>query len=93
MNRKKCYAAYTGGDFPKQIVKNNRATNDTKLLILRDSFACGVTPFLSVAVAETHVLDLRYLPENFSVQDYINEINPDAVLCLFSETNLVELSQ
>jgi hypothetical protein len=93
MSSKNCYAAYTGGDFPKQIVKNNRATNDTKLLILRDSFACGVTPFLSVAVAETHVLDLRYLPENFSVQDYINEINPDAVLCLFSETNLVELSQ
>jgi len=77
------YSLYSGGDFAVQIIRNLSGGNGKKLLIIRHSFACVVSPFLSLAYGETRTLDLR--PSN-SVTDlhaYFDEYQPDAVLFLW----------
>ena len=82
------YATYTGGDFRHQIVKNNSNPNGKKFVIVRDSFACVVTPFLALNAGELHIFDTRdFIPsEALDVYDYIHEISPDYVLVLYSGT-------
>lgn len=81
------YAGYSGGDFRLQILKNSLSANDKKILIIRDSFACAVTPFLSLQAKELHVADVRnfedFAGEKLNVYDYIKEIDPDYVLVLY----------
>lgn len=82
------YATYGGGDFRLQILENHLAPNDKKVLIIRDSFAGVVTPFLALQAKELHVIDVRnysyYIGEKINVYDYIKEINPDYVLVLYA---------
>jgi len=81
------YAAYSGGDFRLQIIKNDLNPNGKKILIVRDSFACAVTPFLSLQTAELHIVDIRdrewYVGDKINVYDYIEEIKPNYVIVLY----------
>ncbi len=79
------YASYFGGDFPEVIVENNKIHNDTKVLIIKDSFALPFSAFLSTMVEETRLLDTRYY--DGTVEDYINEYNPDLVLYVYKSIN------
>lgn len=82
------YATYSGGDFAEQIIINKKATNDQKIVIVRDSFACTVTPFLALNVAEIRILDIRSGMHGkdciASVSEYIKEHNPDYAMVLYS---------
>lgn len=80
------YVAYTGGDYRLQIIKNNLNQSGKKILVVRDSFACVVTPFLALNAAELHIADMRdFIPtETFNLYDYIAEIKPDYVVVLFN---------
>ena len=80
------YVAYGGGDYRLQILKNNLNPDGDKIVILRDSFACVVTPFLALNAGEIHCIDTRsILPyEEIDVYAYIEEIQPDYVLVLFN---------
>lgn len=79
------YTAYTGGDFPLQVIENNVADeNAQKLVVIRDSYACVVTPFLSLAADSLHIIDTRYWNESMSIPDYIKSIGPDCVIVLCS---------
>ncbi len=80
------YVTYSGGDFRLQILKNHLNPEGKKILILRDSFACVVTPFLALNASELHIADTRYFipSEPLNVYDYIEEIKPDYVLLLYS---------
>lgn len=82
------YAAYSGGDFRLQIVRNNLNTEGKKILLIRDSYACAVAPFLALNAGELHIVDLRdfsyFVGEKINVYEYIQEIDPDYVLVLFS---------
>lgn len=80
------YAMYMGGDRDLQIIKNNNSSNDKKIVIVRDSFGCAFTPFLSLACKELSVIDLRYYEK--SLYDYVEENKPDAVIFLFSPTGV-----
>ena len=53
------YATYSGGDFRLQIMKNNLNPNGKKILLIRDSFACVVAPFLTLQTSELHICDMR----------------------------------
>lgn len=83
---KESYAVYNGGNRQLQIVKNNLNPNGKKVLIVRDSFACVVTPFLSLQTSELHICDVRKHQdgEKIDVEDYINRLNPDYVIVLYS---------
>lgn len=80
------YAAYSGGDFRLQILKNNLNPEGKKIVILRDSFACAVTPFLALNAGEVHCVDVRWMlpTEEINVYEYIAEIQPDYVLVLYN---------
>ncbi|MBE6828310.1 MAG: hypothetical protein E7514_06865 [Ruminococcaceae bacterium] len=82
------YAAYSGGNFRLQIIKNELANNGKKVLLIRDSFACTVSPFLSMQTAELHIIDIRdfvtYEGERFSVFDYIDRNKFDYIIVLYS---------
>lgn len=82
------YVVYSGGDFRLQIIQNNLNTEGKKILIVRDSFACVVTPFLALNASEVHVLDVRdanyYYGDKLDVYEYIREIQPDYVLALYA---------
>lgn len=82
------YSIYSGGSFRLQIMKNNLINNGKKILIIRDSFAMVVTPFLALHTSELHICDVRnnedYVGEKFNMKEYINEIKPDYVLVLYN---------
>jgi len=75
------YAAYTGGDYPLQVIKNKKNHSGKKIVFLRDSFSCVVTPYFSLAAcSELHVIDPRHYKK--SIRDYINKVDPDIVISL-----------
>ncbi len=82
------YAAYSGGDFAIQTIENNNNPTGEKILIIRDSYACSVTPFLSLTTKSMHILDLRTGLHGSacvnSVSQYITQYQPDYVLVLYS---------
>lgn len=82
------YAAYSGGDFPVQVIENKNATNDQTVLVIRDSFACTVTPFLALDAKTTYAVDLREsLHGNAvikSVSEFIKQNKVDYVCVLYS---------
>ena len=82
------YAVYSGGDFAEQIITNKNATNDKKIVIVRDSYACTVTPFLALNVKEIRILDIRNGMHGKacikSVSEYIKTNNPDYAMVLYS---------
>ena len=53
------YAAYSGGDYRLQIMRNNLNKGGKKVLLIRDSFSCVIAPFLSLQLSELHLLDNR----------------------------------
>ncbi|QDQ02165.1 hypothetical protein FOH38_17635 [Lysinibacillus fusiformis] len=59
-----------------------------KLLIIKDSYAHNVIPFLTNHVSEIHVIDLRYY--NGSIAKYMTEHGIEDVLLLFNTATLVE---
>ena len=83
---KESYAVYNGGNRQLQIVKNNLNPNGKKVLIVRDSFACVVTPFLSLQTSELHICDVRKHQdgEKIDVEDYIKKMSPDYVIVLYA---------
>ncbi len=83
------YAVYTGGDYHIETIENLNNPNGEDILVIRDSFACAVTPFLSLTARNTHILDLRnydgmYGPRVESVRKYIDEMNPDYIVILYN---------
>lgn len=89
------YATYSGGDFRLQIIKNNNNPNGKKALLIRDSYACVVAPFLSLQFSELHICDVRnydyYVGDKINVEEYIKNINPDYVMVLYSGVPKVEI--
>ena len=79
------YATYSGGDYRLQILSNNRNVEGKKILIVRDSFANVVTPFLALHAGELHVADTRFMipDEPLNIYDYIEQFKPDYVMLLY----------
>lgn len=76
------YIAYSGGDYPLCVCKNSLVAGK-KIVVLRDSYSCVVTPFLSLAVCkELHIIDPRLYKD--SITGYIVDIEPDVVLMLYN---------
>ncbi len=82
------YNTYGGGDDRFQLVRNNINPNGEKILLVRDSFANVVTPFLSLQVKELHICDMRdfgnYTEKKINLESYMKEIQPDYVIVLYN---------
>jgi len=91
------YATYSGGDFRLQIIRNNLNREGAKIVVVRDSFACVVTPFLALHVGELHVCDVRdgdfYIGDKLDMEKYIERVRPDYVLVLYTGVDLPSSSR
>lgn len=78
------YAYFLGGNQPLCIIKNPDAAGG-KLLVVRDSYADSLSPFLAEEFQEVHLFDLRY--NNVSLKKYVADNGIDQVLVLYSGNN------
>ena len=78
------YAYFLGGNQPLCIIRNPDAANG-KLLVIRDSYADSLAPFLAEEFQEVHLFDLRH--NNISLKQYVAENGIGQVLVLYSANN------
>ena len=81
------YRFYLGGNSPR-IVINTGKDGLPSLLIIRDSFADSLVPYLLEHYSQIHLIDLRYYYE--SAADYVSENEIDTVLILYRVDNFCE---
>lgn len=82
------YHTYAYGDRPIIEIENKLVNNDTKILILRDSFSVPFVPFLSLSTQSIHSLDLRYFTG--SVESYMEQYQPDLVIVAYNPSVFVD---
>jgi len=80
------YAAYGYGNTAIIEIENLKSENDNRLLVIKDSFANVVVPYLSLEIGSTSIIDLRYF--DGSLKSYIDEYKPDTILMLYSPDSL-----
>lgn len=78
-NKKDKYKVFLSGNTDLLLIRN-QTSNLPKLLLIKDSFANSVIPFLALHY-DIDVIDLRYYKS--SVKDYINKNEFDSVLLLY----------
>jgi len=86
LEQKDKYSYFLGGNQPLCVVKG-RDPDAPKLLLIRDSYADAMTPFLAESFSEVHLFDLRYNLTN--VRDYMTQNEIDRVVVLYSLSNFI----
>ena len=87
LEEKDKYSAFLGGNQPLCVIKNENLPQGEKLLLLRDSYADALAPFLAQHFAEVHLMDLRYyrdVPARYGSENGI-----DQILALYSAANFI----
>ena len=79
------YSAFLGGNQPLCVIKNSQGTG--KLLVIRDSYADSMAPFLAQHFEEVHLLDPRYY--RYSAAKYAEENGLDAIAVVYSVPNFI----
>ena len=80
------YPIYLDGNHPYTVIKNSAASSNEKLLVVKDSFAHSLVPFLADHYSEIIMVDLRYYTA--SVSELIEKEKIDRVLVVYSIDNL-----
>ncbi|MEM5781526.1 MAG: hypothetical protein AAGU02_10285, partial [Lawsonibacter sp.] len=62
-------------------------TDAPRVLIVRDSYADSLAPFLTQRFSQIHLFDLRY--NLTSIKDYVAQHEIDAVVVLYSFSNFM----
>ncbi|MGI5972457.1 MAG: DHHW family protein [Oscillospiraceae bacterium] len=83
------YTIYAGDDYLLSRAVNHNAPNAPRVLILRDSFGCALTPFLSLVSGEVMAVD----PRNFNgdqedMMEYLRWLKPDLVIVMNTASSL-----
>ena len=86
LEKKDKYSLFLGGNQPLCVVSNPEAAGG-KVLMVRDSYADSLAPFLATEFQEVHLLDLRYYKN--SVARYAEENGMDAIVVSYSVPNFL----
>jgi hypothetical protein len=78
------YHTYIGGDYGELQIENEDAPADKRILLVRDSFAAPFASFLSTAVKNLDVIDLRFFGEDYTLSQYVEQTKPDMVIFFMS---------
>jgi hypothetical protein len=81
------YGAYLYGNRPLIHIRNNKLSGGKKVLLLKDSFANVVAPFLSMGLENLDVVDARLF--DGSIKTYIEKNRPDMVIVLYNQAAIV----
>ena len=87
LEKKDKYSAFLGGNQPLCVIRNENITDGGKLLLIRDSYADALAPFLAQRFSEVHLLDLRYY--RASAAQYAEENGIDDICVLYSAQNFI----
>lgn len=95
LEKKDKYSSFLGGNQPLCVIKNENVSDGSKLLLVRDSYADALAPFLAQRFSEVHLIDLRYYRMPVSAYAAENDIQ-DILVCysvqnFISDRNLVLL--
>ena len=85
LGKKDKYSAFLGGNQPLCVVKNPEGKG--KLLVIRDSYADSLAPFLALRFEEVHLLDPRYY--RYSAAKYAEDKGLDAIAVVYSVPNFI----
>ncbi len=81
LSTKDQYRFFLGGNAPRVVIDTGNP-DAPSLLLIRDSFADSLVPFLLSHFGRIHLLDLRYYRD--SVSDYVQENKIDQICVLYS---------
>lgn len=76
------YTLYSGGDYAFSRIINHTNPDGPRIMILRDSFSCVLTPFLATQCSDLAIVDLRYFYDYFPT--YVDWVDPDLIVVLYS---------
>ena len=82
------YEFYMGGDHAETVVRGG-ADNGVRLLVCGSSYTNAVETFLAYSCEEMRSLDMRYYTAK-SLEQYIADYRPDAVVMLFDDGEFVK---
>ena len=85
LDTKDKYAVFLGGNQPLCVIKNPEGMG--KLLLIRDSYADSMAPFLALHFEEVHLLDPRYY--RYSAAKYAEDNGLDAIAVVYSVPNFI----
>ena len=84
LEQKDKYSYFLGGVQGLCVIETQH-TDKPKVLVIRDSYADSMAPFLTANFSEIHLVDLRY--NRNSVQNYVAENDIDMVVVMYSISN------
>ncbi|AIQ22113.1 DHHW family protein [Paenibacillus sp. FSL H7-0737] len=91
LEKKDKYSYFLGGVHALMKITSQldpKVVKQEKLLVIKDSYAHSVIPFLAQHVPEIHVIDIRYY--NGSISDYMAQNDIKDVLMLFNTATFVD---
>ena len=86
LEKKDKYSMFLGGNQPFCVIENEKAPAG-KILVVRDSYADSMAPFLSQSFSQVYLMDLRYY--RASVADVAKEYDVDAIVVMYSIPNFL----
>ena len=88
LEQKDKYSYFLGGNQPLCVIETSLPSDAPRVLVIRDSYADALSPFLTQSFSQIHLFDLRYNLN--SVKDYVAQNDVDAVIVLYSFANFTE---
>lgn len=87
LEKKDKYSVFLDGNHALVTISTG-ANTGRKLLVLKDSYAHSLVPFLTNHYDEIHMIDLRYF--NMDIDDYMKQFNLNEVLLLYNVSSFTE---
>lgn len=87
LNKKDKYAVYLGGNYMEVNISTDAQSDKGHILIIKDSFANSMIPWMLDDYSKIDMIDLRYFTG--SLQSYIKRTAPDEILVLYQFTNII----
>ena len=87
LDQKDKYSSFLGSNQPFVTVRSN-APGGKKLLVIKDSYAHSLIPFLTQHYSEITMVDMRYI--NVNLKDKLKLEDYDQVLFLYNVENFIE---
>ena len=84
LSEKDQYSCFLGGNQPLCVLTGGNEDGE-KVLVIRDSYADAMAPFLAESFSQVHLYDLRY--NRMSVKNYVEEHDIDRVVVLYNLSN------
>lgn len=82
------YTTMMGYGSAYEVINNKNIDNNSKIVMIKDSFAMPYSAYLSTNIGEIHMFDTRYENIRKTMTEKIKSINPDFVLFVCSPSSI-----